>query len=473
MHLVGCVREAAAKLTSTMFPLLSALAIQFAAHEVSIYENDSADKTRDVLLQWLSQPSGGIHARSLMLPLSGEIASRYPERTDRIAHCRNTLMRHALQRSRRWHGKTASAFVVVLDLDCKRPVAPTPLAMAVMSMLRSREWDVLAGNSKPGHDYYDLWALRSKTLGMEYDCWRDRQAMARFGSCDAYEMRLDQKAPPFEVDSAFNGLAIYRVSSLLRKERRKENHKKWWQQYLDRWPSVAAAMAGGSGSDSAAPCMYDGRATCEHVPFHACLRRRGLRLGVAPYLTQGCGNGAPRPPPPSVVVRMQMNGSVEVAQRWSHNETVDRHYYGQYVERGASRVCSNGSCGSSRVDVWSVAKSCEAAADGDGVAYLRRRSLCALSYAALPAALLTAPIIMIITPHNNTQRICSTSASQAIPTFRLMSQTAPICWSWRWSRHRPRTTNSNTTLTRTPIGSRAGPWFSVRASAATMDGTRS
>ena len=104
MHLVGCVREAAAKLTSTMFPLLSALAIQFAAHEVSIYENDSADKTRDVLLQWLSQPSGGIHARSLMLPLSGEIASRYPERTDRIAHCRNTLMRHALQRSRRWHG---------------------------------------------------------------------------------------------------------------------------------------------------------------------------------------------------------------------------------------------------------------------------------------------------------------------------------------------------------------------------------
>ena len=341
VHLVGCVREAAAKLTSTMFPLLSALAIQFAAHEVSIYENDSADKTRDVLLQWLSQPSGGIHARSLILPLSGEIASRYPERTDRIAHCRNTLMRHALQRSRRWHGKTASAFVVVLDLDCKRPVAPTPLAMAVMSMLRSHEWDVLAGNSKPGLDYYDLWALRSKTLGMEYDCWRDRQAMARFGSCDAYEMRLDQKAPPFEVDSAFNGLAIYRVSSLLREERREDNHKKWWQQYLDRWPSVAAAMADGSGSDSAAPCMYDGSATCEHEPFHACLRRRGLRLGVAPYLTQGCGNGAPRPPPPSVVVRMQMNGSVEVARK-SHNETVDRHYYGQYVERGWHRVFASG-----------------------------------------------------------------------------------------------------------------------------------
>ena len=250
VHLVGCVREAAAKLTSTMFPLLSALAIQFAAHEVSIYENDSADKTRDVLLQWLSQPSGGIHARSLMLPLSGEIASRYPERTDRIAHCRNTLMRHALQRSRRWHGKTASAFVVVLDLDCKRPVAPTPLAMAVMRCcarvngmfslaIANRATITIYGRCDPRR-----WGWSTTAEG---------SAGGALGSCDAYEMRSIRR----RRHSRWTGQRSGHLSCalLLRKERRKENHKKWWQHCI---VGLCRRGDGGWWKRSAAPCMYDG-----------------------------------------------------------------------------------------------------------------------------------------------------------------------------------------------------------------------
>ena len=60
-------------------------------------------------------------------------------------------------------------------------------------------------------------------------------------------------------------------------------------------------------------CAYDGGRTCEHVPFHLCLRRHGLRLGLAPYLAQGCGDGAPRAVvgPPRVRVRVEGDGSVE------------------------------------------------------------------------------------------------------------------------------------------------------------------
>ena len=104
--------------------------------------------------------------------------------------------------------------------------------------------------------------------------------MKRRGDCDATQLRINASAPPFAVDSAFNGLALYRLGALRRR-------------------------AGG--------CSYDGGRTCEHVPFHLCLRRSGLRLGVAPYLVQGCGDGAPRAVvgPPRVRVLVEGDGSVE------------------------------------------------------------------------------------------------------------------------------------------------------------------
>lgn len=70
-------------------------------------------------------------------------------------------------------------------------------------------------------------------------------------------------------------------------------------------------LASDDGADTS--CRYDGgrgAGICEHVPFHTCLRRRGAQIGVAPFLVQGCGNGAPRPPPPAVRVRMLRNGTV-------------------------------------------------------------------------------------------------------------------------------------------------------------------
>eukprot|EP00965_Chrysotila_dentata_P083035 2739576-Pleurochrysis_carterae.AAC.1 len=122
-------------------------------------------------------------------------------------------------------------------------------------------------------------ALRSAPLSIDYDCWFDARSVGRRGSCDSYELRIDARAPMLPVESAFNGLSVYRFSKLTRASRR---------------------------------CMYDGSATCEHVAFHACLRRDGLRIAIAPFLEQGCGNGAPRPPPPNVRVRVLGDGSIQV-----------------------------------------------------------------------------------------------------------------------------------------------------------------
>ena len=66
-------------------------------------------------------------------------------------------------------------------------------------------------------------------------------------------------SPPMAVDSAYNGLGIYAMRHLR-----------------------------GSGANAPSRCTYEGSITdailCEHVSFHRCLRRRGLLIGIAPWL---------------------------------------------------------------------------------------------------------------------------------------------------------------------------------------------
>ena len=259
---------------------LNGLGAQFTDSSVVLFENDSRDATRERLMQLVARSGGRVSVL-----LSESLSSRFAKRTARIAQCRGTLLSEV---RRAWSSSGHSApgstarghYMVVLDLDCKRPVDPQPLRRAV-AMMEAHEpsgWSVLAANSKRNVDYYDLWALRSAALGVDYDCWQDARAVERRGTCNAYELRIHPRAPVLPVESAFNGLAVYSLAAI-------------WSR--------------------AAECSYDGELTCEHVAFHSCLLSKGLRIGIAPYLVQGCGDGAPRHEvgPPAVRVRVHANGS--------------------------------------------------------------------------------------------------------------------------------------------------------------------
>lgn len=170
-------------------------------------------------------------------------------------------------------------YIVMLDLDWKRPAVLPQLQLAAKAMAHPDGYKVLTANSIQDSDYYDLWALRSSVLHIDYDCWFDRHVSSIRGNCDSYEVRIDASAPILPVNSSFNGLALYSV----------------------------AALRG-----QAPRCRYDGERTCEHVSFHLCLRERGLRIGIAPFLIQGCGDGAPRCAvgPPATRVRVGVGGTV-------------------------------------------------------------------------------------------------------------------------------------------------------------------
>ena len=110
--------------------------------------------------------------------------------------------------------------------------------------------------------------MRSRTLGVDYDCWGP-DALKK-GTCEKHALRIDARGPPIEVSSAFNGVALYDVGVLR--------------------SGAAARCAYASeplvGTVNPAFCTH----TCEHLAFHTCLRDAGVRLAILPSLVQSCNH---------------------------------------------------------------------------------------------------------------------------------------------------------------------------------------
>ena len=204
------------------------------------------DRTARALLAWAYENS-----RVRVLLGNGRRSS---SRTERLAFCRNVLLREARKAlPPAW--SVASTALVVLDLDCRPEMQVASFLWALFGVVRGA-WHVLTANSIP--QLYDIWALRAENaIQMNYDCRLDSIEMNRQGQCYDHQIHLDPHAPIVAVNSSFAGVAIYSLRALVK-----------------------------------VPCEYNGTDICEHVPFHLCLRQHGLRIGIAPALVQGCGWGA-------------------------------------------------------------------------------------------------------------------------------------------------------------------------------------
>ena len=314
---VGCVRNVAEHLPQRSAHI-AALGSAFADYRVLIWEDGSTDTSRAQLKRWADT-----NPRVRLLLATGVWPGGSLGRIARIGFCRNVLLAEVLKtaevsrphdrrislhaphgltvaasprsarssRPRRlaqhWAAARTSAaaekFIISLDLDCPSVLQPATLsgAVALMSFDTSRghpSWDMLSANSLPS--YYDLYALRSTLLALDYDCLKPSSEVAARGNCFQFRVTLHPEAAVLPVDSAFNGLAIYRTAAL-----------------------------------QSARCTYGGPfiSTCEHVVFHQCLRRQGLRLGIAPSLVQGCGaEHAHADIPKPNVVRLERNGTLHL-----------------------------------------------------------------------------------------------------------------------------------------------------------------
>ena len=257
VFLTGCARNNGRDLELAFAKLLKIRALFSAESVICIIENDSTDETGRLLDEFKAA-----NENVLVYHFEG-LAAKKQSRTDRLAFCRNFAANLALSKY------AGFDFFISADLD-NILTAETVAAIPKCFQLED-EWDALFANSLP--KYYDVWALRSKQLGLGYDCWdaitHDCQAGRRsFVEAKAqhvkqYQQYIDPSAPLIAVESAFNGLGIYRMDTL----------RGCVYKGITSECSYTEVAVG--------PCKYE---CCEHVSFHAAMIAAGKKLFIAPFL---------------------------------------------------------------------------------------------------------------------------------------------------------------------------------------------
>jgi hypothetical protein len=262
---VGCARDCDRYLPGALHNAL-AIGNLFANRAFVFVENDSRDQTLTILQRFRDARSD-----TTILTL-GDLDARYPLRTARLAHARNQyleFMRNCALRS--------FDFLVVMDMDEINffPIAVDQVAQAAR-LLESDANHAAAFANQP-QCYYDMWALRQAKLSPG-DVWEEalRFAIEHNVSDDvAYEatyrrrtFAIPETAPVVEVDSAFGGIGIYRMSQVLR-------HDYSGTRRL-------SLMIG--AREHAFDCQV-----CEHVALHNAIRRGGGRLFILPSLVNARG----------------------------------------------------------------------------------------------------------------------------------------------------------------------------------------
>ncbi|CAF1414528.1 unnamed protein product [Adineta steineri] len=233
---LGCARNVERDLDKFQSHIEPIIDLFHSSSRILIFESDSKDKTVKKLRQW----------SRVELYTYSKLIELYPERTDRLAYCRNMLMDKA--------HLLLPNYIFIVDLD---RFSTTVSSFLSNFQYDTNQWSVMTATS---HDtYYDIWALRTLSDSvMNYDVWHRvsdlETPLNNYCHASVYDgiVRIHIKRIPIEhglieVRSAFNGAGLYKANSTYK-------------------------------------CKYDGGGyTCEHVPFHLCIREKNqARIFINP-----------------------------------------------------------------------------------------------------------------------------------------------------------------------------------------------
>ena len=164
----------------------------------------------------------------------------------RIANGRNNV----LEKVQELNANNEYDYLVMLDMD--NITESGKFVDSIDSCFTDLNWDVLTGNQSDA--YYDKWAIRKKGL-LDWDCWVEaKKAMsAGMSQSEAHSKYIHvfdkfDTGQRLEVDSAFGGIAIYKISSI--------------------------------GDCKYVGSYEDGTELCEHVPFHKCIKDNGGKIYI-------------------------------------------------------------------------------------------------------------------------------------------------------------------------------------------------
>jgi hypothetical protein len=209
MIIVGCARD----ISQTWETVQKSLQLIFSSvpkYQCWIIESNSSDNTLDLLTRWAAEDS-----RRTVISLGNLIE---PSRTRRIAQCRNKYMELAEPYF------SEHSEILMVDLDDILDLDPN-FKQELDTCFERTDWDALGSNRRG--QYYDIWALRSHALGIDYDCWEmvagrpeyvlNHDGFRHIDRRQKYVYDHQKVYPPGDwipVQSAFGGLAIYKTAAI-------------------------------------------------------------------------------------------------------------------------------------------------------------------------------------------------------------------------------------------------------------------
>ena len=172
-------------------------------------------------------------------------------------------------------------YMILVDLDnVMKKFNKEGLIKAFSYDLKS--WDVLTGNCK--NRYYDIWALRLNENNwtslhsklwkkcLDYDCWDMLTHKANIGLNEknihikSYQVNIPDDFNLIQVDSAFNGIGIYKVSKINK----------------CKYVGFTQFCSCEKYNCKFGPCTW---AKCEHVSFHAdMVKKKNAKIFICPQL---------------------------------------------------------------------------------------------------------------------------------------------------------------------------------------------
>jgi len=198
-----------------------------------IYENDSNDKTRT----FLNENKKDNYYYIL------EDNVKESKRTVRLENGRNKI----IDKMNELNINNSFDYLIMLDMDDVNDSGK--FVETIDTCFKYENWDALMGNQQT--KYYDIWALREKNT-IDYDCWRElnnaKDENQKSNINNIITNTHYKKNGLVEVDSAFGGIAIYKISSI--KDCR----------YKGEYPN--------------------GDEMCEHVNFNKCIKKKGGKLFI-------------------------------------------------------------------------------------------------------------------------------------------------------------------------------------------------
>ena len=241
--IAGCCINVAYFIKRNLF-IMDEIGKQFKEYKIVVFENDSKDSTRNILIENKKDHYDYIFEDNVNIQ----------NRTERIAHCRNKILNHVNTNYSNFN------YLLMLDLDDVLSSGKLVETIHTCFLYKLDQWDAMFANCSD--KYYDIYALRKKKY-LTSCCWNNANIMKQLGvpHKDAYATCIDKYIINYPMDSklisvisAFGGAGLYKLKSI-------EDAK-----YVGIEPT------------------HLDQQICEHVPFHKNMVDRGCKLYINPTM---------------------------------------------------------------------------------------------------------------------------------------------------------------------------------------------